>query len=166
MPTQARFGRREGTAVVVLRGPVRYPQARALRRFVDEVVLPSGCDTLFLDISSVDAIDSTGMGLLARVGRAMVEGHGRRAILVGPTRDVAPCLRAAAFDSLFHLADSFPYDPQVELHDVPLSPEPGPPLARVMLDAHQTLAEVAERNRAAFADVISALDEEVKRKQC
>ncbi|GMU59058.1 MAG: STAS domain-containing protein [Myxococcales bacterium] len=163
MSSRASFGRREGTALVVLRGQVRYPEARALRRFVDEVVLPAGCDTVFIDVSSVDAIDSTGMGLLARIGRATVEKHGRRAILVGPGRDVAPCLRAAAFDSLFHLVDAFPYEPQVEVHEVPLVPEPGPPLARVMLDAHQTLAELAERNRAAFADVISVLDEEVKR---
>lgn len=163
MSSQASFGRCDGTAVVVLRGAVRYTQARALRRFVDDVVLCSGCDTVFIDVTSVDAIDSTGMGLLARIGRDCVEKHGRRAVLVGAARDVAPCLRAAAFDVLFHLVDTLPYETQVEVHEVPLSTEPGPPLARVMLDAHQTLSELDERNRAAFADVIHELDQDLRR---
>lgn len=165
MHSPASFGRRDGVCVFALRGAVRYPQARALRRFVDEVVLPAPCDTIFLDLSSVDAIDSTGMGLLARIGRASLERHGRRAVLVRPSRDVLPSLLAASFDTLFHLTEEVPFDPQVELHDVPLSAEPGPSLAVVMLDAHQALADLAEKNRAAFAEVLVALENEVHRRQ-
>jgi anti-anti-sigma factor len=165
MHSQASFGRRDGVCVFALRGAIRYPQARALRRFVDEVVLPADCDTVFLDLSSVEAIDSTGMGLLARIGRATLERHGRRAVLVRPSREVLPGLLAASFDVLFHLTEELPFDPQLELHDVPLAAEAGPSLALVMRDAHQALAELAEKNRAAFAEVLTALEDEVHRRQ-
>lgn len=165
MQTQASFGHRDQTSVFALRGVVRYPQARALRNFVDDVVLKADCDTVFIDLKRVEAIDSTGMGLLARIGRATIERRGRRAVLVGPQRDIATCLKSAAFDTVFHMVDEYPFDPQVELKDVPIESDVSPQVARVMLDAHRTLAELGEQNRSAYADVIAALDAEVRKRR-
>lgn len=164
MQSQASFGRREQVAVLALRGVVRYPLATALRAFVDDVVLTGACNTVFIDLSAVEVLDSTAMGLLARIGRFVLERHDRKATLVAPRHDVAVCLEAAAFGTLFQLVDAYPFDPHVELNDVPLEAGLSAQAASVMLEAHRALAELGEANRATFSDVIRSLEGEVREK--
>lgn len=157
----ASFGQRDDTALLVLKGPIRHPHARALRALVDDEVLAGGADTVFIDVSEVADIDSTGMGLLARIGRNTIERHGRRAVLVCPPTDVATTLRSASFDQMFQMVDAMPFDPEVELKDVPLALQGGLPLGDVVLDAHRELAGTNEKNRAAYGELLSLLEAEL-----
>ncbi len=162
------FGHVDHTAVLTFQGQIRHVAAGALRSFVDEVVAADEADTVVIDLSGVEFLDSTGMGLLARIGRHSLEDHGRRAVIVCPDNDVAITLRSACFDKLFVMTEYFPFEHPAQLFDVPLSPPLGEGAetaqGRVILEAHQDLSSLGEQNREAFKDVIAALEADLERK--
>lgn len=153
-----RYGHRDQLSWLAFDGAIRYPQARELKAFLEKVVIPEMGDTMVIDLRDVPAIDSTGLGLLASLGRHSLTQRSRRAVIVCPDGSVAQCLRAMQFDKLFTLTDRL--EPPAELVVQPVEPPPSPaePLSSVMLGAHRALSEVDERNRARFNDVLTLLE--------
>ena len=165
---KAYYGQLGSTSVFRLAGQIRYGLARRLRAFVDDVIAPAGCDAVFIDLREVDFIDSTGLGLVARIGRLTLEQRGRRAAIVVGAGDVAITLRSAGFDELFVMLAEFPYDPGVAASEIPLSELIGPhdsQMGHVILDAHRDLAAVSEESRTTFRQVIDSLEADLKRSE-
>lgn len=160
-PFKVRYGRNADAIAIVLEGRVHYAFTGRLRTLFDEIAERVTHEILLVDLRLLEAIDSTGMGLLARLGRTALE-HGRRAVIVCTDDDVAICLRSAAFDELFVFSDQWPIEETLPLAEVPLGTGEWTPeqVGRVMLDAHRDLAALSEQNRRSFADVISALEAE------
>ncbi|HMA92836.1 MAG TPA: STAS domain-containing protein [Polyangiaceae bacterium] len=162
---KAFYGRTEHSRVLALKGQVRYMTVRALKGFVDDLLAQDDGEAMIVDLRELEAIDSTGMGLLARLGRCTLQ-HGRRAVIVCGVRDVMTCLRSAAFDRLFNIVDEWPFDCETTLSEVPLETKELQPdlMGRLILEAHRDLASLSEENEQAFAGVISALEADLERK--
>lgn len=162
---RAFYGFQNQVLVVALRGHVGYVAIRTLRAFIDALLAREHPDTIILDLRELDAIDSTGMGLLARLGRLTLQ-RGRRAVLVCAVEDVMLCLRSAAFDTLFIMVDKWPFDEEPGLTEVPLETAGLDPdiLGPFILEAHRDLAALSEANQQAFGRVISALAGDLERK--
>lgn len=163
---RAFYGRLDHSLVLVLKGYVRYMTAKALRRFIDELLRQEGNDTMILDLRELEGIDSTGMGLLARLGRTTLE-HGRRSVIVCSVHDVMTCLRSAAFDTLFIIVDKWPFDEEATVAEVPLETREIEPdvMGRLILEAHQDLVAMSDENRAAFSGVVAAIEQDLSRKR-
>ena len=158
---RAFYGRLHELPIVVLKGSVRYMAARALRSFIDDLV-NQRYDTILIDLRELETIDSTGMGLLARLGRSTLQ-HGRRSVIVCDTPDVTLCLRSAAFDRIFVMLRDWPFPEEPEVAEVPVQCKElrADGLGRVMLEAHRELASLSTSNHDAFGAVISALESEI-----
>ena len=161
---RAYCGRFDQSPILVLKGHVRYVTARTLRALIDDLLVQQPGDTLIIDLRELESIDSTGMGLLAHLGRTTLE-HGRRAVIVCGVKDVMTCLRSAAFDTLFVLLESWPFAEEANVSELPLDDTDLVPdiIGRLMLDAHRDLASLSEENRQAFSGVISALESDLHR---
>ena len=157
--SKAFYGHLEQSPILALKGQLRYMDARVLRSFIDDLLTRDKDDTVIIDLRELEAIDSTGLGLLAHVGRATL-ARGRRSVIVCPVRDIVTCLRSVAFDSMFLILEQWPFADEAELAEVPLENRElqAEVVARVMLEAHRDLAELSEENQRAFSGVISALE--------
>lgn len=153
-----RYGHRDHLSWLCLEGVVRYTEARQLRAFLDDVVIPQVSDTTVIDLRDVVSVDSTGLGLLAHLGRSCLERFSRRAVILCPEGQVAQTLRAMQFDKLFTMTPKLEPPDELELEPVTLDRTPPQGLAAVMLGAHRELCDVDERNRARFSDVMEALE--------
>jgi anti-anti-sigma factor len=162
---EAYYGHIEQTLILALKGQVRYMTARVLRTFMDDLLARENSDTIVIDLRELEFIDSTGMGLLARLGRFTL-AHGRRSVIVCTVPDVMTTLRSAAFDTLFILVDQWPLEGEARLLEVPLDGREIIPdvMCQVMLEAHRDLASLSEENEQIFAGVIAALESELERK--
>ena len=158
-PFKVRYGRSADAVVLTLEGRVHYAFGARLRALFDEISEHLAGVKLFVDLRRVEAIDSTGMGLLARLGSAARE-RGQGGVIVCPNDDVEICLRSAAFEELFDFSARWPFDDTLVLGEVPLDAGGATEqqLGPVMLDAHRDLAALSEQNRSTFADVIAALE--------
>ena len=156
-------GQVENTPVLALRGGVRYVNASALRKVIDDLLARKAGDTVILDLRQLSSIDSTGLGLLAHVGRTTLR-RGRMAVIVCSSPDLLLCLRSVAFDTMFMVLDRWPEATEPVLQETSLENEDPSTdfLGRSVLAAHRDLAELSDQNRRSFADVITALEAELQ----
>jgi anti-anti-sigma factor len=154
-----RYGHRDQLSWLSFEEAIRYTECRELKAFLDQVVIPQMGDTMVIDLRGVPSIDSTGLGLLASIGRHSLTHFSRRAVILCPEGQVAQCLRAMQFDKLFTLTSTL--DPPEELPLTPVQPAHahGEGMASVMLGAHRELSDVDERNKSRFSDVVEVLEQ-------
>lgn len=160
---RAFLGQLESTPVLALKGVVRYVSATALRKLIDDMLARQTDDTVLIDLRELESIDSTGLGLLAHVGRATLR-RGRRAVIVCSNQDLLRCLRSVAFDTMFVVLDAWPGETEPSLQEMRLEDDDASAsgLGRSMLAAHRELATLSDENRRTFADVIAALEADLQ----
>jgi len=159
-----RYGHRDQLSWLSFEEAIRYTECRQLKAFLDQVVIPEMGDTMVIDLRNVPSIDSTGLGLLASIGRHSLEHFSRRAVILCPEGQVAQCLRAMQFDKLFTLTNVLDVPEELPLAPVAAPPKTEP-MANVMLNAHKELSDVDEQNKSRFHDVVEVLEQAVKKQR-
>jgi anti-anti-sigma factor len=150
----------EGVHVLRFVGDVRYPLSPALDRFVEATFQGTTPAAFVLDLTETESVDSTNLGIMARIAKHMRERGAPRVTILSDREDVNELLASIGFDEVFDIVDasgrrSFPAE------ELPAG-EPAPDeLARTVLEAHRTLMALNERNHALFRDVVAALEREV-----
>lgn len=91
------------TAVITVSGFVETPQARQLRRVLDEAE-HQGVGRVIIDISKVPFISSTGLSLLVSYSNLKKNEWGENSvILVGPAQSVKKAMQILGLTSLFNI---------------------------------------------------------------
>lgn len=158
------YARHDGIVVLKFAGNIRYTMGSVARlgELLDRLFADAEVSDFLVDLSEAENIDSTNLGLLAKIARFMMEHHGRKATLLSSNPDICSVLEAVGFDQVFTiLHDAAAPDPAL----APVAGEAGEDadLSRVMLEAHRELAALNEKNRATFKSVIELLEAEVKK---
>ncbi|MBE2252072.1 MAG: STAS domain-containing protein [Myxococcus sp.] len=157
-----RYGHHDELSWLSFEEPIRYTECRELKAFLDQVVIPEMADTMVIDLRDVPSIDSTGLGLLASIGRHSLDHLSRRAVILCPEGQVSQTLKAMQFDKLFNFTSTLEKPAELRLAPVEVCAK-AEPLATVMLEAHKELSEVDERNKQRFSDVVEVLEQAVTR---
>ena len=104
-----------------------------------------------IDLTQTESIDSTNLGLLARIANRMHERGGPRVTIVSHRQDINEVLLTMGFD------EEVPSAGNGTRPLTTLAPDRNN-LGRTMLMAHRTLMALNDRNRDQFADVVSLLE--------
>jgi anti-anti-sigma factor len=152
-------------------GRVDYTMAPAIERFVENLAHASPPARPFVfDVTDASILDSTNLGLIARlVERVRVEGAGRCTV-VAKNGDIDDVMRSMGFEEIVDLAEHAP--PQV---GTPGS-DGGPvqqelvtdesasqgEMLRTMLEAHRALIGLDDQDCAQWRDVVTMLEAEMR----
>jgi len=164
MNTPAQTGRvlhavHEGVQVLRFVGEVRHPLGPALERFLDHL-LKTGPDRLIIDLGEARIIDSTCLGLLARLALRL-RGQGlARARVISPRPDITEVLRSMSLDRLFDIVGQAPLGPLDEHELAAATGGNIEDMLVTMIGAHRTLMGLSEHNRLQFKDVLEILEQE------
>lgn len=145
-------------------GPIRYMLAPSVDRFIDGRLFAGPAPyAVCLDLRGATAIDSTGIGLLAKVANGM-HGAGRaRPVVVSTNPEISELLVNLCLDEVCILAASAPDAPDAAVGEsIPYTTPSEQELARTVLEAHRLLSEISEENREAFRSVIEAFAHEAE----
>jgi anti-anti-sigma factor len=154
-----------GIHVLRLLGEVRYPLAPALdawlRRVFEAGPAPAG---FVIDLSQTEALDSTHLGLLARLNTRLRQAGAPRATLVTGRPDITEVLLSMGFDEEFHLVHPDGRPAAVAQGETvaegAADDADDETMARTVLEAHRALMALNERNREQFKDVVAILEME------
>src|SRR5688572_311477 len=91
---------RDGVHVLRYFGRVDYMSAPAIKRFTDTLVGRDICGLVF-DLSEAENLDSTNLGLLARVADRARHRCGARSVIVSTREDINCVLSSMGFDQMF-----------------------------------------------------------------
>jgi anti-anti-sigma regulatory factor len=130
--------------------------APAIKRFTDDLCAQDISGLVF-DLSEADALDSTNLGLLARVADRAKCRCGARSLIVSNKDDINCVLSSMGFDSLFTIVDGAPGSaPEGSaLEGAPVAEDE---LRRVMIEAHRMLVGMSEAGRVQFEEVVNCLE--------
>lgn len=155
----ARYARDDGTWILQLAGDVRHPLAPALNALLDRAFEDAALARFVIDLSATETIDSTCLGVLARIANHLSGSeHGKPAI-IAPGAEIAALLRGICFDRLFHLVTEPLLDPKRLAPVEPVAADERAMLA-LILEAHRRLCAIDAQTHAVFKDVVTALEQE------
>jgi anti-anti-sigma factor len=153
------YARHGDVWVLCFDGAIRYTMAYSLDRFVDWLFERESPQAIYVDLSRATSIDSTGIGLLAKIARGLRTRGAFRPLLFSSNPEINEFLTSVCLDRIYTLVAAVP---QLEhAQRLPQSSPTEEELAHTIVDAHRLLCDLSENNRARFSSVIEAFEHEL-----
>mgnify|MGYP002019061313 FL=1 len=112
---------------------------------------------IVIDLTETECIDSTSLGLLAKLSILSRQKVGFLPTLVSNHEDMNRLLQSMGFDQVFNIvSESTPTCE--ELQDLPAQMLSEDKVKHKVLEAHRILMDLNDSNREAFRDLVSALE--------
>lgn len=157
----AGYARERDTWILKLEGDVRHPLSPAINALLDRAFADPELRCFLVDLSEVDAIDSTNLGVLARIANHMAEHGLPRPTLIVPGADIQTVLRSVCFDRIFHVVGETG-DTAATLASLPGVETDERAMLALALDAHRRLCAIDDGNREVFRDVVELMERELR----
>ncbi len=154
---QILYSEHDGVHFLRFRGNILHDMAPMLEDFLDQLERHGAGHNYLLDLTETYNIDSTMLGLLARIANRVRERGDAPPTLVCSGEDIIDLLIGIGFDQVFQLmaCDGAPLGEGRPLKAGATDHET---LARTMLNAHKELIALKDDNRLLFDDVIQLLE--------
>lgn len=140
-------------------GDIRYTIGASLDKFIKTLFDGPRPEGFLVDLREVKTIDSTNLGLLARIANLMKLCGGAKVTLVSTNEDINRQLVSIGFDEVFDIVDEtghvMSYGQELELQE-----NAGPEMAQTVINAHRTLMSINEDNKARFQEVIELFEQQ------
>jgi anti-anti-sigma factor len=138
-------------------GDIRYTLSPSISSFLEGIFTGPKPAGFVIDLTQTDSIDSTNLGLLARIARRMQMLGAPQVTLVSNRADINSLLTSMALDEVFDIvADTGLVTGAAQ--ELPREDADRETLARTLIDAHRALMELSEHNREMFRDVVASLE--------
>lgn len=161
-PGKIQFAESKGTYLLKLLGEVRLTLCPALEAFLDKVVGESHFTAIIIDLSETDTIDSTSLGLLAKLSIRAQKQLGSPPVLISPQEDITRILLSMGFEQVFTIVKTLK-EPiaAVSLEDIPYDSTTSNEQAthNQVLDAHRVLMNLNDENRQTFSELVQQLEQ-------
>ncbi|MGB5474339.1 MAG: STAS domain-containing protein [Gammaproteobacteria bacterium] len=138
-------------------GDIRYTLSPSLERFLEGIFAGPTPAGFIIDLTETDSIDSTNLGLLARIANRMRGLRGPRVTVVSNRADINSVLTSMALDEVFDIVEDTGLEAGVS-REVPQENADRETLARTLIDSHRALMDLSEHNREMFQDVVATLE--------
>ncbi|HET9933119.1 MAG TPA: STAS domain-containing protein [Polyangiaceae bacterium] len=147
-------------SVHVLRyfGTVNFLLAPGIQNFVDHLIEDGSVSGLVFDLSGASSLDSTNLGLMARVNERLVSKGAANSVIISGNEDIDAVLRSMGFDQTFELLSGDADDGAPNVEPIQTPAPSSVELKRTMLDAHQALIRMSEAHRKEFEAVVACLE--------
>ncbi len=155
-------GCHEGVHVLRLVGDVRYPVASSVTGLVTRVFDDDEVTDFVVDLSESTSIDSTNLGVLARLGIRVNRTCGHPATVITADPHIRELLESMGISGVCQVVDHGPTTDISTTAVIESEPVEQDQLARVMLDAHRALMDLSNSNHDQFVEVVRALETAAK----
>lgn len=161
--------RHEGNVFLKLSGHLTYSECGPLAEFIQHLAKEVDYSGVFVDLRSAELIDSTTIGLIAKLALVVSHGLSSKMTILSTVPAVSQSLVTTGLEHLAVVLNTLTDGPTDGPYPEPESVESLPPseqdIARVMLDAHKILMELNDRNKVAFSRVVDMLEASVADKE-
>lgn len=159
----------EGTWVLRLCGDVRATWCASLDSLLARLLADTTLRAVVIDLRDATNIDSTMLGVLARLSVRVRERLANLPLVVAPNPDIRRLLDSMCLDKVFTIVEQSG-EAGCECAELPLEDRPDAEICRQVADAHRVLMDIDDRNRATFGAVVATLEEQQRdgtpRKAC
>lgn len=147
----------DGTFVLKFVGEIRLTLCSALDATIDRIFSAADFSSIAIDLTETQSVDSTTLGLLAKLSILSRKKVGLLPTLVTINPDVTRLLHSMGFDQVFNIVDA-PLPLTDALRDLPAQDQSEEVVKAKVIEAHRILMSLNESNREAFKDLVTALE--------
>lgn len=151
------FAEQDGSFVLKFVGEVRLTLCSALDATIEKIFAALNFTAIIIDLTEAQSIDSTTLGLLAKLSILSRQKVGLLPTLVTTNPDMTRLLQSMGFDQVFNIVDR-PIPCTDCLTDLPPQDQSEDVVRSKVLEAHRILMGLNESNREAFHDLVNALE--------
>ena len=153
-------GEHQGIYIMRFVGDVRVTLSGSFDNYLRAMLADPKFDNVLVDLSDAVAIDSTSLGVLAKLSIGLTKSHGRVPTLVCYSQDILRVLENMGFDDIFEIVEENLLT-QNNLAELAMPKDYNENTMRTkVIDAHKVLMTLNERNHNTFKDLVSALEAE------
>ena len=146
-----------GAYVIRLVGDVRLTLSTTMDDFFQRMFDDPDFVSVWVDLCDVEGIDSTTLGLLAKLALKVKEKFGFEPAIYSRDPGINRLLKSMAFHRLFELHDESCTNPEhiVEIPSVKGSEDS---VKQKVIEAHRVLMGISDENRDRFKDLLAVLE--------
>ncbi len=152
-----RYAEQDGCFVLKCCGDVRLTYCAVLNDTIEQTLGEGRFQSVIIDLTEVTSIDSTTLGLLAKLSIVSRKKFGMLPTLASTNPDVSQQLEVMGFSRVFNLVHTPQPCPEC-LTDLPEQPQSEQVVRERVLEAHHILMDLNDSNREAFRDLVSLLE--------
>ncbi|MDE1461619.1 STAS domain-containing protein [Spartinivicinus poritis] len=151
------FAESEGTYILKFVGDVRLTLCSTLDTFLDKMFAQPDFRSVIVDLTETEGIDSTSLGLLAKLSIQAKRRFGLIPTIVSTNEDINRVLLSMGFDQVFILVRDQLQENQ-QMSELPCQECSEQVAKEKVLDAHKVLMSMNEKNRNTFKDLVKSLE--------
>jgi anti-anti-sigma regulatory factor len=137
-------------------GDVRVLMSSTLDAYCSGLYRRPILDAMLVDMTETRGIDSTALGLLAKMAIQLRNRFNVIPTIVSTNPDVTRTLKSMSFDLIFKIVDK-PATQKTQYNELQTQSESEDSVREKVIDAHLTLMTLSEENRLEFQDLVQAL---------
>jgi anti-anti-sigma factor len=142
--------------ILKLVGDVRYTMGCALGDFLDALFARADYQDIVVDLTETHSIDSTSLGLLAKIANFNRQHFAHKTTLLSTNPDVNQIMENMGFYEIFNIRDTGETI-TAALQQLDIEGPCKEDLTRIVYEAHQTLSDLNPHNEEAFKGVLDSL---------
>lgn len=160
-PGSIKVAQHEGVFVIKMEGDVRLTLCLSFDSFIENMFNQSDFRSVVFDLTDAEAIDSTTLGLMAKISINGKAKHFDDPIVISRNPSITRLLVSMGFEDIFQIVR----DADVSLGgELPLEMEPEDAdensVRDKVLEAHRTLMNLNEKNKITFKELVESLEEQ------
>ena len=146
-----------GAYVIRMLGAVRLTLCTTIDEYFQKMFDDPDFTSVWVDLCQVEGVDSTTLGLLAKLALRVKERYGFQPAIFSCDPGINRLLKSMGFQRLFELREEACANPE-EGSEIPRVAGNEAEMKAKVIEAHQVLMGLSEENRGRFQDLMSVLE--------
>lgn len=147
----------QGIYILKFIGEIRLNLCSTLDNLVESITNDPRFQTVVIDLTETDIVDSTTLGLLAKIAMAAHKRSHFLPTLISTNPDITRIITSMGFDKIFIIVRE-PVSRIEELEEIPVLKASEQQVRDKVLDAHKVLMGMNSKNREEFKSLVKALE--------
>lgn len=146
----------QNVSILKFVGDVRVIMGAALENYFSTLYDKSILDKVIVDMTETEGIDSTALGLLAKMAIQLRNRFNVSPTVISTNADITRILKSMSIDLICDIVEESTGKP-ADFDELNQLDEADEVVRQKVIEAHQTLMTLSEDNRIEFQDLVSAL---------
>jgi len=156
------YSKSDDKIFIKLIGNIKYNYSNNFSNFIDTIFTKNQNEDIIIDLTKTKYIDSTNLGLLAKIARLQKRNNGKKVTIISDQTNINDILESMGFDMVFILIKSLKNNGTTYEEIAKIDNLNDRETAQLMLDAHKELSNVNHQNKQIFKDVVTFLQKDLE----
>lgn len=147
----------DGAYALKLLGDVRVGLCTTIDDYFNQMFTDGNFVSVWIDLCEAEGVDSTTLGLLARLALRVREQYGFKPVIYSSNPGITRLLESMAFQRIFEIREQRSDDPE-SISELPSVKGNEAEVKQRVIEAHRALMGLSETNRNRFKDLMAVLE--------